>query len=285
MNELILLALFFLILVSFSLNPFIYLQSLPDHQINSTRPIPAEITGPSFAVYYNCVNSTVIQELNNFSWVIIDPTQLNSSQLDQIKAVKIAYLDLGELSNMSLGNLTAPTNVTIGYDNQWNQSIVNVSSPAWESYIESQVSVVMNMGFQGVMFDDVDVVEQYPFTAQGVISVINWTRAHYPHAIIGINRGFAVIGNVSRMINFVLFEDYGTQVVSPDTISFTNITCVENETQILKNYNLTVLALGYANAPGDMYWNTVKQLASSEGLPSFVSNWNLSVIWPQNITR
>ncbi len=251
------------------------------NHVNSTNAI--KVTGPSFAVYYGCINSTVIQELNNFSWVIIDPTQVNSSQLEQIKAVKIAYLDLGELANMSLGNLTPPTNVTIGYDQQWGQYIVNVSSPAWERYVESQVNVVMNMGFQGVMFDDVDVVEQYPFTAQGVISVINWTRSHYPHAIIGINRGFAVVGNVSGMINFVLFEDYGTQVTSPDQISFTNSTCVTQETHVLKDYNLTVLALGYANTPGDVYWNTVKQLASSEGLPSFVSNWNLSVVWPQNI--
>lgn len=281
-STLLLLSLFSLVLVSLSL-VYTYLRPLPD-RMNYPPSIHIRITGPSFAVYYGCVNSTVIQELNNFSWVIIDPTQVNSSQLEQIKALKIAYLDLGELANMSLGNLTPPTNVTIGYDQQWDQYIVNISSPAWEKYIESQVSVVMNMGFQGVMFDDVDVVEQYPFTAQGVISVINWTRSHYPHAIIGINRGFAVVSNVSGVINFVLFEDYGTQVISPEQISFTNSTCVTEETQILRNYNLTVLALGYANVPGDMYWKTVKDLASSEGVPSFVSNWNLSVLWPQDVT-
>ncbi|BDC17492.1 endo alpha-1,4 polygalactosaminidase [Acidianus sp. HS-5] len=239
----------------------------------------------SFAVYYGPINSTAIQELNDFSWVIIDPTQINSSELEQIKAVKIAYLDLGELANMSLGNVTPPANVIIGYDQQWDQYIVNVSSPAWENYIESQVVTVMAMGFQGVMFDDVDVVEQYPCTAQGIISVINWTRTHYHQAIIGINRGFAIIGNVSDMINFVLFEDYGTEVVSPGEISFTNSTCVIEETQILKGYNLTILALGYANNPGDIYWKTVKSLANSEGIPSFVSNWDLCVIWLQNIAN
>ncbi len=261
-----------------------YLKIILNHEVKLPATSGTESRGPSFAVYYGSINSTIIQELNNFSWVIIDPTQINASQLEQIRAVKIAYLDMGELANMSLGNLTPPTNVAIGYDQQWGQYIVNVSSPAWERYVESQVATVMSMGFQGVMFDDVDVVEQYPFTANGVISIINWTRSHYPHALIGINRGFAVVGNVSGMISFVLFEDYGTQVASPGEIAFSNSTFVAEETQILKGYNLTVLALGYADNPGDIYWKTVKSLAASEGVPSFVSNWNLSVIWPQNLS-
>ncbi|BCU68022.1 hypothetical protein HS7_14590 [Sulfolobales archaeon HS-7] len=262
------------------LSTYIYFRG--SHGMKSIQP--AKVVEPTFAVYYGPINTTVIQMLNNFSWVIIDPTQVNSSQLSQIKAVKIAYIDLGEMANMSLGNLTPPTNVIIGYDQLWDQYIVNVSSPAWQEYIESQVTIVMSMGFQGVMFDDLDVVEQYPCVAQGIISVINWTRTHYPNAVIGVNRGFSVMENISRLINFVMFEDYGTQVVSPGTISFSNSTCVINETNILRSYNLTVLALGYANYPGDVYWNTVKSLANSEGVSSFVSNWNLCVIWLQNLS-
>ena len=172
----------------------------------------------TFAVYYGPVNSSVIQLLNRFSLVVLDPSQVSSTQLGEIKAVKLAYIDLGELTNVSVSNLTPPSGVAIGYDSQWSQYIVNVSSPAWQEYIKSLVTAVMSMGFQGVLFDDVDVVELYPSTAQGVVSIINWTRAHYPHAVIGINRGFAVLENVSGLINFVLFEDYGTKVVAPGKV-------------------------------------------------------------------
>ncbi|BFI76763.1 endo alpha-1,4 polygalactosaminidase [Sulfurisphaera ohwakuensis] len=279
MNKLISLLLLTLFLVSI-VSAYIYLKVS-----NEAKPTQSvKVIEPKFAVYYGCINSTIIQVLNNFSWVIIDPTQVNSSQLNQIKAVKIAYIDLGELANMSLGNLTPPTNVTIGYDQLWDQYIVNISSPSWQKYIESQVTTVISMGFQGVMFDDVDVVEQYPFVTQGIISIINWTRSHYPNIIIGINRGFSLVENISKMINFVLFEDYGTQVVSPGQIFFSNSSFVIQETKLLKSYNLTVLALGYANYPGDIYWNTVKSLAASEGVSSFVGNWNLSVIWLQNLS-
>ncbi|MBB5253532.1 endo alpha-1,4 polygalactosaminidase [Sulfurisphaera ohwakuensis] len=279
MNKLISLLLLTLFLVSI-ISAYIYLKVS-----NETKPTQSvKVIEPKFTVYYGCINSTIIQVLNNFSWVIIDPTQVNSSQLNQIKAVKIAYIDLGELANMSLGNLTPHTNVTIGYDQLWDQYIVNISSPSWQKYIESQVTTVISMGFQGVMFDDVDVVEQYPFVTQGIISIINWTRSHYPNIIIGINRGFSLIENISKMINFVLFEDYGTQVISPGQISFSNSSFVIQETKLLKSYNLTVLALGYANYPGDIYWNTVKSLAASEGVSSFVGNWNLSVIWLQNLS-
>ncbi|BAB66820.1 endo alpha-1,4 polygalactosaminidase [Sulfurisphaera tokodaii] len=278
MNKLVSLLLLTLFLVSI-ISAYLYLKV--SHEIKPTHSI--KVIEPKFAVYYGCINSTIIQILNNFSWVIIDPTQVNSSQLHEIKAVKIAYIDLGELANMSLGNLTPPANVIIGYDQLWNQYIVNVSSPSWQEYIESQVTIVMTMGFQGVMFDDVDVVEQYPFVAQGITSIINWTRSHYPNAIIGVNRGFSLIENISKMINFVLFEDYGTEVTSPGQISFSNYSFVIRETNLLKSYNLTVLALGYANYPGDIYWNTVKSLAISEGVPSFIGNWNLSIIWLQNL--
>jgi hypothetical protein len=213
--------------------------------------------------------------------VIIDPTQVNSTSLSQVRATKIAYLDLGELANMSLGSCFLSSNVTLGYDTQWNQSIVNVSSPAWESYIECQVRYVMSTGFQGVMFDDVDVAEQYLQTERGIISVIHWVREEYPNAIMGVNRGFQVLPNVSHLINFVLFEDYGTRVVSPNNVSFANFTQVENLTAYVRSYNVTVLAMGYALHPYDVYYNMVKDLAQEESVPSFVTNWNVCAIWQQ----
>ena len=40
--------------------------------------------------------------------------------------------------------MTPSSGVAIGYDSQWSQYIVNVSSPAWQEYIKSLVTAVMS---------------------------------------------------------------------------------------------------------------------------------------------
>ncbi|MGC8573785.1 MAG: hypothetical protein ACP5L0_07335, partial [Caldisphaera sp.] len=71
-----------------------------------------------FAVYYgDSVNSSVINYLNKYKLVILEPWAFNSSLLNKIKAIKIAYIDLGEFDNSSLGNCTVNVSqIAIGYD-------------------------------------------------------------------------------------------------------------------------------------------------------------------------
>ena len=237
-----------------------------------------------FAVFYGySVNAQVLSYLNRFQLVILEPSAFNSSTLSEIKGIKIAYIDLGEFDNASCQCRVNVSSVEIGYDAQWGQPIVNVSSPQWQSYVLCEVKSAMSEGFQGVMFDDLDVAEQYPSVSQGIIEVIKEVRAMYPNAIIGVNRGFILFQNISRFINFVLFEDYGTLVSGPGEVSFVqNLSEIYSETYLLKSHNVTVLALAYANSPGDRFYAFSSELAQREGVPLYITNWNVTALFPQN---
>ena len=49
----------------------------------------------TFAVHYVTSTPYVIQVLDQFSLVVLDPLQVNPTQLEEIKAVKLVYIDLG----------------------------------------------------------------------------------------------------------------------------------------------------------------------------------------------
>ena len=68
-------------------------------------------------------------------------------------------------------------------------------------------------------------------------------------------------------------------------MGFSDPSSVVNMTKVLRIHNMTMLALGYAYRPGDAYWDAVESLTKSQGVPYFVGNWNLSVIWPENLRQ
>lgn len=242
----------------------------------------------TFAVYYgDAVNESVIKYLNNFSMVILEPWAFNSSTLAEIRGIKIAYIDLGEYDNSSLGSCYInATEISLGYDAFWDQVIVNASSPLWQDYIMCEVKYVLNEGFNGVLFDDLDVVDEYPSVGGGIIHILNETKNSYPGIIIGVNRGFDILPNITKYIDFVMYEDYGTQVVSQGKVSFVgNEDYIIQETSKIRELNVTLLALAYAERPGDAFFNFSERLAAAEGIPLYVTNWNVTASGLNNSFR
>ena len=237
-----------------------------------------------FAVYYgSVVNAQVVNYLNKFRLVILEPWAFNSSTLSEIKGIKIAYIDLGEYDNASCSCSVNISRVAIGYDPLWNQVIVNVSSPLWQKYVMCEVENAMKEGFQGVLFDDLDVAEQYPNVSQGIITVLKDVRQMYPNAVIGVNRGFVLLQNISVYINFLLYEDYGTEVIGPGEVTFVqNVSGIAATTSMVRHYNITILALAYANYPEDKYFVFSSNLAYKEGVPLYITNWDVTALFPQN---
>ncbi|MGC8593936.1 MAG: hypothetical protein ACP5LF_06595 [Nitrososphaeria archaeon] len=238
----------------------------------------------TFAVYYgSAINKKVIDYLNSFNMVILEPWAFNTSELAHIRAIKIAYIDLGEFDNGSSCCKVNVSAVEIGYDSMWGQPVVNASSPIWQQYIMCEVNSVMKKGFQGVLFDDIDVAEQYPSVSHGIITIIKDVRQLYPAAVIGVNRGFVIFQNVSPYINFIMYEDYGTQVVGPGQIAFVqNTNRIYSLTETIRHYNVTLIALAYAQYPGDVYYSYASYLACAEGVPIYITNWDATATWPQS---
>ncbi|MGC9122807.1 MAG: hypothetical protein ACP5IB_01865 [Thermoplasmata archaeon] len=173
----------------------------------------------------------------------------------------------------------------IGYDNQWNQPIVNVSSQKWINYTICRVKYDIKLGFNGVMFDDLNVVEEYPWEASGFIKIISLIRQEFKNIYIGINRGFELIKNVSEYINFVLYEDFGTYYnFNSNGYNFLNFSQLENlsnNINEIKSYGIQVLALGYSPADCNYYTYFDSYIANKLNVPLYIGNWNLTSLYNQ----
>jgi len=238
----------------------------------------------NFSVYYGSSNDSVIKILNNFDMVILQHWAFSKNNLSEIRGIKIAYIDLGEFDNSTYPNCTINlTGIVIGYDREWNQTIVNVSSPKWVNYTICRVRYDINQGFNGVLFDDLDVVEQYPWEASGMIKIISEIHRDFPGIYIGVNRGFELIKNISGYINFVLYEDFGTYYnFTSGGYEFMNnseLTNLKNTVDFIKSTGLEVLGLGYAPNECDYFDYFDYNLGRDMGIPVYISNVNLSSIY------
>lgn len=265
--------------------------NLGSHPVPASHPVNESIQAinnsllnlRNFTVYYGDeVNRDVLIALNNYQLVILQPWAFTPSNLSLIKSIKIAYIDLGEYDNSTWPQCQISlTGIVIGYDADWDQPIVNVSSPQWINYTLCRVREALASGFNGVLFDDVDdAIDYYPGEASGVTSIIKLVSEKYPNALIGVNRGFQLARNLSPYIQFVLYEDYGTyytfttndyQYLEPSQVNR-----LINTTNYLKSLGLEVLALGYSPLPCDSYSDFVASLAAKEGAPYYVGDINLT---------
>jgi len=239
----------------------------------------------NFAVYYGYnINETVLNYLNEFNMVIVQPDAFSVSNLSALNSIKIAYIDLGEYDSSNLGNFTINNSaIAIGYDSQWNQTIVNVSSNLWNEYILNMVNQSLKLGFNGVLFDDLDVVEQYPWEYNSFVDIISNVSHAFPNAIIGVNRGFELLKSITKYVNFVLYEDFGSLYnFSTDSYQILNISQRNNLTnslEMIHSLGMYVLGLGYSALPHDYIYNYDTELAKYYNIPIYISNITLSSLW------
>lgn len=239
----------------------------------------------NFAVYYGYnINETVLNYLNEFNMVIVQPDAFSVSNLSALNSIKIAYIDLGEYDSSNLGNFTINNSaIAIGYDSQWNQTIVNVSSNLWNEYILNMVNQSLKLGFNGVLFDDLDVVEQYPWEYNSFVDIISNVSHAFPKAIIGVNRGFELLKSITKYVNFVLYEDFGSLYnFSTDSYQILNISQRNNLTnslEMIHSLGMYVLGLGYSALPHDYIYNYDTELAKYYNIPIYISNITLSSLW------
>jgi hypothetical protein len=239
----------------------------------------------NFAVYYGYnINETVLNYLNEFNMVIVQPDAFSVSNLSALNSIKIAYIDLGEYDGSNLGNFTINNSaIAIGYDSQWNQTIVNVSSNLWNEYILNMVNQSLKLGFNGVLFDDLDVVEQYPWEYNSFVDIISNVSHAFPNAIIGVNRGFELLKSITKYVNFVLYEDFGSLYnFSTDSYQILNISQRNNLTnslEMIHSLGMYVLGLGYSALPHDYIYNYDAELAKYYNIPIYISNITLSSLW------
>ncbi|MFZ8855259.1 MAG: hypothetical protein ACO2OQ_03750 [Thermofilaceae archaeon] len=238
----------------------------------------------SFAVYYEMIGSREEEILKMFDMVIIqDYAVRGGAVLSRLNStLRIGYLNLAKYDGRSYGGcrLSDWRDIAIEYDPSWKLYVVDTRSDKWRDFILCAADYLFKMGFDGVMFDDVDVAGVHPELKDSMAELIAEVRRRNPEKVLGLNRGFALLDKVRDYIDFVLVEDLGTMYdfsindyrkLTPGELDW-----LLRQVDRVKQLGLPALSLAYSREPCDKLDIYARKLAAELGLPVYTSNWDLS---------
>lgn len=242
----------------------------------------------NYAVYYGTDQKELLAK---FDLVILSPLISDNviSYLKSRRVKVIGYVSISTLGGWEPWSKYVSKNIIIMRRELWNEYVINVCSPSWEKIIlEKVIPYLVKKGFDGVFFDNLDMVTVYPQFSKAIIKIIKDVRQRYNNIIIIVNRGFTITNKIAPYINGVLYEDFGTyynfttkKYVKVKDLTFLQITS-KYLRKLAEEYNLTILALGYADVSNKTqlkeYMTYVNNLAKKYGFIPYVTDIYLSKI-------
>ncbi|NJE42129.1 hypothetical protein E3E32_02680 [Thermococcus sp. GR6] len=207
----------------------------------------------SFAVYYGQIGPSEYSELGSFDIIILSPT-VNSTYVSKLSAnhTVVGYVSLATIGGWEPWAKNLPEGLLIGENQNWDEGVVDFSSPEWERIIlEEAVPYILSQGFDGVFLDNLDYVDLYPDKKDAMINLVRAIRERYPNITIIANRGFSIAEEIAPYVDYVLLEDFVTYYnFSSDRYEVFDESELQwefDQIQKLKSLNISILALSYAD--------------------------------------
>lgn len=132
-----------------------------------------------------------------------------------------AYISVGEVPGDVPEKKTLDAKGSLLSKNEkWNSYVVDTRSKEWRKIILGQVADAKEKGFNGVMLDTIDSPLHWAETHEGkkadavrtgAIALIKAIRNAQPEMKIILNRGFDILPEVAKDIDFALAESILTQ--------------------------------------------------------------------------
>jgi len=166
----------------------------------------------SFAVYYGNIGPSEFQKLSRFDILVLAPT-VNDTYVSRLAEhhVVAGYLSLATIGGWEPWAKDVPKSLIIGHNGEWDEAVVNFSSPEWERIVlDDAIPYILSRGFNGIFLDNLDYVDVYPGKKGAMISLIRAIRERYPGIVIIVNRGFSIANEIAPYVNYILFEDFVT---------------------------------------------------------------------------
>lgn len=173
------------------------------------------LASASFAVYYGQMNSSVYSKLNSFDVIILSPPTVDETYVSKLSRnhTVVGYVSLATIGGWEPWAKDVSENLIIGKDSNWDERVVDFSSPEWRRVIlDRAVPYILSRGgFNGVFLDNLDYVDQYPDKKEGMVDLVRAIRERYPNITIIANRGgFSIASGIAPYVDHVLFEDFVT---------------------------------------------------------------------------
>jgi len=237
----------------------------------------------SFAVYYGMIGEREEEVLKRFDMVIIQDYAVRGGVvLSRLSGtLKIGYLNLAKYAGRSYGGcrLSDWQSIAVEYDPNWKLYTMDTRSEAWREFILCSAGELFRMGFDGILFDDVDVASVHPELKDSMARLIEEVRRRYPEKVVGVNRGFALLDLVRDHIDFVLVEDLGTRydfsIKDYRKLTSSELEWLLRQVDKVKQLELPVLSLAYSREPCDELDLYARRLAAELGVPVYTGDWLL----------
>ncbi len=155
-----------------------------------------------------------VNELKAFDAVVVDPDSgLTPATYGSGPSRLFAYVSVGEVApGRSYAKQMNP-DWLIGENKSWKSSVVDVSSPAWQSFfLDKVIEPLWQAGYRGFFLDTLDSYqlaakkEDLPRMEAGLVAVIRAIRQRHPEARLILNRGFEIFERVKDMVFAVTAE-------------------------------------------------------------------------------
>lgn len=241
----------------------------------------------SFAVYYG---SDRIKELKAFDLVVLSPLMAKGEieELDEAGVLTFGYVSITTVGGWEPWAKMVDESLIVS-KNGWNERVVNASSERWREIILGYaIPYLKGKGFKGVFFDNLDLVDLYPWMKEGIVKLVKGAKEE--GMLVMINRGFSMIKDVAPYVDAALFECFGThydfesgryEKYSGEELDWLLRTAGELKA-MASEYGFTVLALGYGDPEDEEgfreFEDYVADLASKYGFPYYVSDVNLQYL-------
>lgn len=209
----------------------------------------------TYVAYYG--GSNRLDDLMKFDLVIIDADNYTAEEVNYLKSkgvVVLVYQSLGTIENwrwywkfIQKEWILAPLNE---WEGEW---YINPCYKGWRDLLlNSILPRIIKKGFDGFLFDNIDIVDEYPETVECVIKLIKDIRKAYPDKVIVLNNPLTIISSIHEYIDGIMQEDvfltYNWNKNRYVVESFNKSTSLIEKLKYWKNKGLKILILDYTDS-------------------------------------
>ncbi len=173
-----------------------------------------DVVGKSVAFYYGA--KPPVSVLSQYDRVILEPDNINSSELTQLKANDadlFAYVSVGEVGKDRNWASSISSSWVFGTNEHWGSSVMDLTHAGWSAFLYQRVDELVAKGYGGLFLDTMDSFLIYAKTDEqraaqqaGLESIINGLKQRHPQLKLIANRGFEVINGIGHHLEAIAAE-------------------------------------------------------------------------------
>jgi uncharacterized protein (TIGR01370 family) len=239
------------------------------------------------------------KEFKPYQLLVLDNTShINLNLFKRKHKILLGYISLGEVENIrSYYDQSKKDGYILDENKNWPGSFyVDVRNPKWTKLVISKViPSILSQGFDGIFIDTIDNPEyletsnpkKYKNMQLAAINLLIMIRMNFPHIKIMINRGYSLLPDVAKYIDYVLAESLMTDIrfkdksykKRPEKVYLATIKKLRELQDI--NPKLLLFSLDYWNPKDTEEIKAIYKTERENGFIPYVSTINLNKIYTE----